>query len=221
MRILACAIFVFAFSSTTHALNISQDVVWFDLSAWDHALASGPGQTLNNVFGDVDLFATVHGDFTLPTLVKLGGTGLASQNRVIGSQTFDFTLSEPLPLVVRYTSVDDQEMFDVQASSILGHFHKRGAVPIVSDIAGGKRVIGTSHFMTADGASIGYFELGIVDELSVTHHAARPSKFEVFQIGAIIAVPEPSGGPLALVAILWFLDLVRRTRINPSRLHVD
>ncbi len=197
-------------SSSFATVDIDNDVVWLDFSAWDHAAASGGGQVLMDVFGDVDLTATVTGDFTLPTLRFGGGVGLVSQNAVVGSQTFDFTLSEPLRLVVRYTSTDDYEKFDLVTGDILDHTHTLGGPPMLTNIPGGQRVMGSAHFMDSMGASRGYFELGSTTTLAITHNALVIDKYEAFQIGAI--VPEPATASLLISGLMLLAGNLRRRR---------
>ena len=202
MRTASAALLTLLLVSSSLAFDIDTDVVWFDFSAWDHELAAGGGQVLMDVWGDVDLTATVSGDLTLPSVIYAGGVGLVSQNALVGAQTFDFELSEATPLIVRYKSTDEFEQFDLVASDILNHTHTLGALPVVSDIPGGKRVTGSSHYMDDLGAARGYFKLGAVTELSITHSALLPLKYEEFQLGVV--VPEPGSVGLALLGLVGF-----------------
>ncbi|MCA9264380.1 MAG: hypothetical protein KDA60_11050 [Planctomycetales bacterium] len=204
------------FVSSASALDLTKDVKWIKFTGWDHSLVSTVGQTLNDVYEDVDVTATVNGDFTLPTTTIAGGKGLASQNRVVGSQTFDFTFSKPLALVVRYQSTDDQEMFDVLAPDILTHTHTLGADPSIVTIPGGVQVMGNGRTMAADGAARGYFELGETNHLAITHHALVPNKYEGFRIGVILnpaPVPEPTSAYLGLLGAVVLWGKMRRFRL--------
>ena len=207
MRTAFAALLTLVLVSSSPAFDIETDVEWFDFSAWDHDQAAGGGQVLTDVWGDVDLTAEVSGELTLPSVIYAGGAGLVSQNALVGSQTFDFELSAATPLIVRYMSTDEFEEFDLVASDILNHTHTLGALPVVSDIPGGKRVTGSAHFMDDFGAARGYFELGAVTELSITHSSLLPLKYEEFQIGVL--VPEPGSVGLALLGLVGFF-VVRR-----------
>ena len=143
---------------------------------------------------------TVHatGDFELPTYVT-NEEVLVSPNEVVGTQNFQFTFSEAVPIVVQHWSTDEVEITGVMADEITNYTHQYGAPGVLTEIEGGYQLQGSWHGIGPEGAARGYFETAPGTVFTVAHTSLAPFKFEEYRIGII--VPEPSGALILLICL--------------------
>lgn len=206
---LVCTSLLLFSTASASALDLADDVQFLNLSLWNHHSIK-TGQLFEDVYEDVDLTISGHGDFEIPSYVA-GGTTLISSNQVIGQQTFEFAFSQPVPLVVRHMTTDDFEIIGVQADTTMEYTHLNGSKPLLRAISNGMEVQGTGRTISPDGAADGYFVLGHVEHLTLTHTSLARFKFEAFRIGVVTpTVPEPAGARWLLAGALAGLFLIRR-----------
>lgn len=203
MRTVTCFLLTCCFTSTTLALNINTDVTWFTFPGWDNTLVTGAGQTFDNVFGTVDTDVFVAGSLTLPTKIKgVTQNVVISAHATPGSNTFHFTLSAPLRLVINYQTVDTQELFIVESSGSMTNVQLNGAPAVVTFGPDTVQIQGSANGISPTGAARGYVRTSPVSSFNVTHVGLRNNKFESFRVG--VPIPEPSGMGLIGLAILPF-----------------
>lgn len=200
------------------AIDLDTDVDWIDFSGWDHNIVATTGQAFEDIHKEIDVVVFASGDFSLPSIEFGDGAGFVSQNATIGSQRFHFAMSEPVRLVVRFTSTDDYENLDVFALEIGPLEHETGAVPTVVEGDLQRRITGSGNTIGPDGAAGGYFELGSTERFSLVHESLTAFKYEAIEIGIVRApVPEPAGNWLAVFALPMFVLQARRQRRKMSR----
>jgi len=197
--------------------DIDTEFSWIDFSGYDHFVAATDGLTYEDAFEDIDLTVSVTGDFSLPTALLGGNEGLISQNVDPSFQQFDFSLSRPARVVVRYLTTDEFENLDILALNVGPNNPERGALPVVTSIPGGIRITGTASTLAANGASGGFVEIPATDTFTVRHESLGVFKYESFQIGLATPVPEPSGSWLAAFAFPAFMLSVRRQQRRQAR----
>ena len=194
------------------ALDLATEVDWFGFTGWDDAAIAGVGQTVDNVRGDVDLLVqSTRLASPFPSRVKGPNNQFISDinsGNSISPNTFTFTLSESLPIVVQYTSVDLFETLGVTLPITAGPmantqlagspFVLTSVEPFQLNIQGSGVTLGTN------GAARGYVEIPPVPTFTISHNStARSAKFEAFRIGTLrsgdsarsalsSAVPEPT-----------------------------
>ncbi len=196
--------------ANSFALNFPSDVDFFAFPGWNHALITGGGQTFNDVFGTVDVTVTAVGSFTIDSKVKGSGNEvIVSGQATPGSNTFTFSLSQPLPIIINYQTVDLQEKLVVTSTGAMSNTHLYGGNPMVTSLPGSLQIMGTGFGVGATGSSRGYVEVASVSSFTVTHTGTRNNKFEAFRIGTP-TVPEPTGLALGLLGLLLPLSLRRR-----------
>lgn len=193
--------------SNAFALNFPSDVDFFAFPGWNHALITGAGQTFNDVFGTVDVTVTAFGSFSLPSKVNGSPQEVIVDGMLTpGSDTFVFTLSAPLPIVVAYQTVDSQEKLIIGSTGTMTNTQLLGSPSMLTTAPGILQIMGTGLGVSPTGASRGYVEVSSVSSFTVTHEGLKNNKFEAFRIGTV--VPEPTG--LALLFGLLPLALRRR-----------
>lgn len=186
------------------------DIDWFDFTGWNHALIAGSGQTFNDVIGTVDLTVTASGSFTIDSKAKgLNNEVIVSGHATPGTNTFNFTLSEPLPIVINYQTVDLMEMLTINSPGIMTNTSIYGGMPLVVLNPGSLQLRGTGLGVGPAGASRGLVEISPVSSFTVTHVGLSNDKYEAFRIGT--PVPEPTG-------LAWgVLGLLAATRLRSAR----
>ncbi len=194
--------------SNALALNLSTDVDFFSFTGWNHGTVTGAGQVFNDVAGTADLTVTAAGTFTLPSKVK-GATDqvIVSGHTTPGSNTFTFNLSEALPIVIVYQTVDSQEKFTVMSSGTMSRTHIFGGMPMVTLGPGSLQLMGVGTGVGPAGSSRGYILTSDITSFQITHEGTKNNKFEAFRIGTV--VPEPSS---LLLGCLGFLPMLLRRR---------
>lgn len=180
--------------------------VWLDLSAWDHATVTGSGQLFPNVVGTTDL--TVTGSAGNSRISAIDSDGAVVSGGDNSSQTFTFTFSNPLPLVLTLDSLDAWEdlVVTTNGATPIVYTHESGAVPVQSgNIALTGSGVGQDPLV---GASEGLMDLGTASQFSWQYTARFNDKWERFQVGT--TVPEPSCLALASMMGLMLLRIRRR-----------
>ena len=187
------------------------DTLYFDFTGWDHDLVtSESGQTFMNVIGDIDVtvMATNANGFTWDT--RASGMDIESGNVTPGTNTFKFTFTESLRLVVQQKTTDSQEVFGVFGIGDEAYVHDFGAPPTVSDFNSGIHIAGNGVGISPTGASRGETIVGPTNLLTVTHQGLFNNKFETFMVGTII--PEPSSCSLIGIGFFGMLMSFRKRR---------
>jgi hypothetical protein len=198
-----CALFFLASPS----FALLSDVVYFDFSGWDNSLVTSPGgQTFNNIFGDVDVTVEASGALSVPT--KFTAQSIKSGLLEPGTNTFQFTFSEPLRLVVRTYTVDSQERAGIFTTSSESYFHNAGANPTVTSFMSGIRLVGNGTGISPTGAADGETLTGVTSLLTVTHQGFRTNKYEQISVGTL--VPEPNSVSLFGIGLLGLVMRFRK-----------
>lgn len=183
------------------------DTVYFDFSGWDNSLVTSPGgQTFNNIFGDVDVTVEADGDLSVPT--KFTANSIKSGLLEPGMNTFRFTFSEPLRLVVRTYTVDSQERAGISTIGSEAYFHDFGANPTITNSLAGILITGNGTGISPTGAADGETLTSVASLLTVTHEGFRHNKYEQISVG--VFVPEPSSVSLFGIGLLGLVMRFRK-----------
>lgn len=216
---------VFGLTLPAKALDLATDVDWFSFTGWDDATVAGVGQTFDNVWQDVDLVVqSTRLASTFPSRVKGPNNQFIADINTgpsTGSNKFTFTLSESLPIVVQYTSIDRFEELVLvlpEGAGPMANTQLAGNPFLLSSVEPFHLVIrGSGVALGPNGAARGYVEIPPVLAFDIGHNStARSAKFETFRIGTLksgdtersalsSAVPEPTswfGILMVCVAVL-------------------
>lgn len=195
------------------ASNSFAQITWLNFSGWDHSTVAGAGQVWADIFEDADVTVGVSADngFASNTSASVGG--IYSPNPEPGINTFNFTFSKNLPLVVEIQTTDFQEEFRVTSSTSKTYSHVFGANPNLATDGSSMVVIGTSSGVNPTGASRGLIFLNSpTSSLILSHEGTVANKYERFRVGVLTSpIPEPGTAGMALTAGLALLGLRRRT----------
>ena len=188
---------------------------YLDFSDWDHSMITNGGQTFEDICGDIDVTVTASGDFTAPseyqTTIAGGLTSLQTALEPGGNQTFTFSFSEPVPLVLDIDLLDTFETLEVTSDGSTTYIHDSGSFPTLTQSGGTLTLSGTAVGAGPDGAAIGHIRLGNATEITLDYAAfGNFTKFGAFALGK--AVPEPGSMGLLMLGIGSILGATRRRR---------
>lgn len=193
--------------------NTFAQITWLNFSEWDHATVSGGGQLWTDIFEDADVTVTATADngFAMDTAASVAG--IFSPNPEPGKNTFGFTFSKPLSLVVEIQTTDGQEEFRVTGAPGKAYTHLNGAAPLLATDGSSLVIQGTAYGVTPTGASRGLIYLANpTNLLTLSHEGKFVNKFERFRVGVLTSpIPEPAGLGLVMMSLVGLIGLRRRS----------
>lgn len=195
-------------------------VTYFDFQGWNHAAIAGGGQLFTDVFEDVDVVVSAVGDFSIDSKFSAGfiRDGLRFANEM---NEYRFIFSRSIPIIVNTATIDASEQIRIFGIGSEVYFHGTGALPTISPIGSGIKMVGNGFGSGPGGAARGethtFAQLGTAT-LRVQHRSLLNNKFEQFRIGTPTAqnaladgliarqtlnlVPEPGCGALLGIGLL-------------------
>jgi hypothetical protein len=208
---------IFSASLMFLALGVSNSfaqITWLNFSEWDHGMVSGGGQSWTDIFEDADVTVTATADNGFSMNTSASVAGIFSPNPEPGKNTFGFTFSKPLPLVVEIQTTDGQEEFRVTGAPGKDYTHLTGAAPLLSTDGSSLVIEGTAYGVNPTGASRGFIYLtSPTSLLTLSHEGKFVNKFERFRVGVLTSpIPEPTGLGVAMASLIGLLGLRRRSK---------
>lgn len=188
---------------------------YLDFSDWDHSMIIAGGQTFEDICGDIDVTVTASGDFTSPseyqTTIVGGLTALQTALEPGGNQSYTFSFSEAVPLVLDIDLLDSFETLQITSDGSTTYVHDSGSFPTLTQSGSTLTLTGTSFGTGPGGAAIGNIRLGNATEITLDYEAfGNFTKFGAFALGK--AVPEPGSMGLLMLGIGSILGATRRRR---------
>lgn len=213
-------LFILASVSTASAFQTSGTEV-LDFGNWDHdAITVTGGQMFEDICGTADVMVDGGGSFAAPSEFGTTSAGAASIRTEVagpsGSHFYNFTLSEPTPIVIDFDLLDASETIMISSigAASPAYTHAGGAAPTMTSSASEVMLTGNAYGNGSNGAAYGSVDLGMVTQFRIAYdiQGGGPVKYNAFTIGKGSVVPEPNSQGLFAMGLIGLFGLGRKRR---------
>lgn len=211
IALLTVVVVVLVSASSALAVISENDIEYLDFTGWDHALISGGGQSFPGLdagtLGLVDVFVEQIGIAGIPS--SAFNENISVARSAPGSNSYRFTFSTPLPLIITHRTTDPSESFELNTVGSGAYMQTAGAPVTISGPDGIKITGGAFGLDPVTGAAAGQLtDLDGSSIATVTYSTTAVDKFDTLRVGVL--VPEPSTTALASIGLLGMVMSLRR-----------